>query len=55
MHTASDSGYMVRSVRRIQIHIEEALDEAAEAEAARGGQSKAAIIRQAWAHEVQLR
>ena len=32
-------------VRRIQIHIDEALDDAAEAEAARRGLSKAALIR----------
>lgn len=40
-------------VRRIQIHIDEALDDAAEAEAARRGQSKAALIRQALARELQ--
>jgi Ribbon-helix-helix protein, copG family len=42
------------AVRRIQIHIDEALDEAAEAEAVRRGQSKAALIRQALAHELQV-
>jgi hypothetical protein len=39
-------------MRRIQIHIDEALDEAAEAEAARRGQSKAALIRSALANEL---
>lgn len=39
-------------VRRIQIHIDESLDAAAEAEAARRGQSKAALIRAALAHEL---
>ena len=39
-------------MRRIQIHIDEALDEAAEKEASRRGQSKAALIRLALAHEL---
>ena len=39
-------------VRRIQIHIDESLDDAAEAEAARRGQSKAALIRAALAREL---
>ena len=43
-----------RRVRRIQIHIDEVLDDAAEAEAARRGQSKAALIRQALARELQV-
>ena len=42
------------AVRRIQIHIDELLDDAAEAEAERRGQSKAALIRQALARELQL-
>ena len=41
-------------MRRIQIHIDEALDEAAEAEATRRGQSKAALIRQALARELRV-
>jgi hypothetical protein len=41
-------------MRRIQIHIDEALDEAAEAEAARRGQSKAALIRHALVQELNL-
>jgi hypothetical protein len=41
-------------MRRIQIHIDKALDDAAEAEAARRGQSKAALIRQALGRELQL-
>jgi hypothetical protein len=43
------------AVRRIQLHIDAALDDAAEAEAARLGQSKAALIRQALARELQVR
>lgn len=39
-------------MRRIQIHIDESLDDAAEAEAARRGQSKAALIRFALAREL---
>jgi len=39
-------------MRRIQIHIDESLDQAAEKEAARRGQSKAALIRSALAHEL---
>jgi hypothetical protein len=41
-------------MKRIQIHIEEALDNAAEAEAARRGQSKAALIREALANELSF-
>jgi ribbon-helix-helix CopG family protein len=41
-------------VRRIQIHIDEALDDAAEAEAARRGLSKAALIRASLARELAL-
>ena len=41
-------------MRRIQIHIDEALDDAAEAEAARRGQSKAALIRRALARELKV-
>jgi hypothetical protein len=41
-------------MKRIQIHIDEALDDAAEAEAARRGQSKAALIREALANELSL-
>jgi hypothetical protein len=39
-------------VKRIQIHIDEALDDAAEAEAARRGLSKAALIRASLAREL---
>lgn len=41
-------------VRRIQIHIDEALDNAAEAEAARRGLSKAALIRESLARELAV-
>lgn len=41
-------------VRRIQIHIDEALDDAAEAEAARRGLSKAALIRASLARELAV-
>lgn len=41
-------------MRRIQIHIDEALDDAAEAEASRRGQSKAALIRTALAKELAV-
>lgn len=41
-------------MKRIQIHIDEALDDAAEAEAVRRGQSKAALIRQALANELSF-
>ena len=54
LHTRCAVGVYNLDVRRIQIHIEEALDEAAEAEAARRGQSKAAFIRQALARELQV-
>jgi hypothetical protein len=39
-------------VRRVQIHLDEDLDRAAAAEAARRGLSKAGLIRQALAHEL---
>ncbi len=39
-------------MRRIQIHIDEAMDDAAEAEAARRGLSKAALIRAALGREL---
>jgi hypothetical protein len=42
-------------MRRIQFHIDQVLDDAAEAEAARRGKSKAALIRQALARELQVR
>ncbi len=41
-------------VKRIQIHIDEALDEAAEAEAARRGLSKAALIRESLTRELAV-
>jgi hypothetical protein len=41
-------------MRRIQIHIDEALDDAAEAEAARRGLSKAALIRASLARELAV-
>jgi hypothetical protein len=41
-------------MRRIQIHIDQALDDAAEVEAARRGQSKAALIRAALAKELAV-
>ena len=44
----------IGGVRRIQIHIDEALDDAAEAEAARRGLSKAALIRASLARELVL-
>jgi ribbon-helix-helix CopG family protein len=43
---------IIALVRRIQIHIDEALDDAAEAEAARRGLSKAALIRASLAREL---
>jgi plasmid stability protein len=45
---------MIVRMKRIQIHIDEALDNAAEAEAARRGQSKAALIREALANELSV-
>ena len=45
---------IISAVRRIQIHIDESLDAAAEAEAARRGQSKAALIRAALARELAV-
>jgi Ribbon-helix-helix protein, copG family len=41
-------------MRRIQIHIDEALDAAVTAEAARRGMSKAALIRACIAREVRV-
>ena len=41
-------------MRRIQVHIDEALDDAAEAEAARRGLSKAALIRASLARELAV-
>ena len=46
---------IIPRVRRIQIHIDESLDDAAEAEAVRRGQSKAALIRAALARELSER
>jgi hypothetical protein len=43
---------IIGSMRRIQIHIDEALDDAAEMEAARRGLSKAALIRASLAREL---
>lgn len=43
-----------RAMRRIQIHIEEVLDDAAEVEAARRGVSKAALIRASLARELDI-
>jgi Ribbon-helix-helix protein, copG family len=43
---------IIGSIKRIQIHIDEALNDAAEAEATRRGQSKAALIREALANEL---
>ena len=40
---------IIAIVRRVQIHLDEALDEAAEEEAARRGISKAALIRESLA------
>ncbi|MFI5282549.1 MAG: ribbon-helix-helix protein, CopG family [Candidatus Dormibacterales bacterium] len=40
-------------MKRIQIHVDEDLDDAAEAEAARRGISKAALIRTSLAHELR--
>jgi len=42
----------MRNMRRIQIHIDEQLDDAAATEAARRGISKAALIRASLAKEV---
>jgi hypothetical protein len=52
IHTFCAVGVYNASMRRIQIHIDEALDEAAEKEATRRGQSKAALIRSALASEL---
>lgn len=45
---------IIPAVRRIQIHIDAALDAAAEAEAARRGVSKAALIRASLARELAI-
>ena len=52
VHTSRVDGVYAGRVRRIQIHIDEALDDAAEAEAARRGLSKAALIRASLAREL---
>lgn len=52
VHTSRVDGVYTGRVRRIQIHIDEALDDAAEAEAARRGLSKAALIRASLAREL---
>jgi hypothetical protein len=44
-----------KGVRRIQIHVEDDLDDAAAAEAARRGISKAALIRQCLARAIGRR
>jgi len=45
----------MRQVKRIQIHIEDELDLAAEAEAARRGISKAALIRESLAERLSVK
>ena len=52
LHTTVAPGVYNVRMRRIQIHLDESLDDAAEAEAARRGQSKAALIRLALAREL---
>ena len=42
-------------MRRIQIHIDDELDQAAEAEAARRGMSKAALIRESLAARLSVK
>jgi len=54
VHTSRADGVYTLRVRRIQIHIDEALDDAAEAEAARRGLSKAALIRASLARELAV-
>ena len=44
----------IRPVRRVQIHLHEELDRAAAAEAARRGVSKAALIRESLAKELDV-
>jgi len=51
--SAARSVCIIVAVKRIQIHMDEKLDEAAETEAARRGISKAALIRASLAHELQ--
>ena len=51
---AATTGMYNGHMRRIQIHIDEDLDDAAEAEAARRGLSKAALIRASLAREVAV-
>jgi hypothetical protein len=46
---------IIHVVKRIQIHIEDELDEAAEAEAARRGISKAALIRESLAQRLSVK
>jgi ribbon-helix-helix CopG family protein len=52
IHIDRADGVYNGSMRRIQIHIDEALDDAAEVEAARRGLSKAALIRASLAREL---
>jgi hypothetical protein len=54
VHTSRVDGVYTYRVKRIQIHIDEALDDAAEAEAARRGLSKAALIRASLARELAV-
>jgi Ribbon-helix-helix protein, copG family len=52
IHITRAEGVYNVIMRRIQIHIDEALDDAAEVEAARRGLSKAALIRASLAREL---
>jgi Ribbon-helix-helix protein, copG family len=52
IHITRAEGVYNVVMRRIQIHIDEALDDAAEVEAARRGLSKAALIRASLAREL---
>lgn len=45
---------IIARMRRIQIHIDEDLDDAAEREAARRGMSKAALIRESLAERLSV-
>ena len=45
---------IIHQVKRIQIHLEEDLDDAAEREAKRRGISKAALIRESLARELSV-
>ncbi len=47
IHTAKNRGVYDEGVRRINIHLDEELDAKLAAEAARTGESKAALLRQA--------